>query len=123
MVVRIAHPHDFPVRVRLDAVGIAGSEERFYQEADKSMAKTMALFWPITSDQAPVSIRRLELVSLNGFKREAEQRRFHIRLGGLGQPVPADARPPATDSGRVEQNLTIEEAPDIAPIPARSEGR
>ena len=36
-----------PVRVRLDAAGIAGSEERFYQEA----GKTVALFWPITSDR------------------------------------------------------------------------
>ena len=83
LVVRIAHPPELPVRVRLDAAGIAGSEERFYQEA----GKTMALFWPITADQARASIRRLELVSLNGFKREAEQRGFHIRLDGLGQPV------------------------------------
>ena len=98
VVVRIAHPHDFPVRVRLDALGIAGSEERFYQEADKTMAKTMSLFWPITSDQPPAAIRRLELVSLNGFKREARERGFHIRLEGLGQPVPADARPRPTHS-------------------------
>ena len=37
LVVRIAYPHELPVRVRVDALGIAGSEERFYQEAEKTM--------------------------------------------------------------------------------------
>jgi len=119
LVVRVAHPPELPVRVRLDAAGIAGSEERFYQEA----GKTMTLFWPITSDQAATAIRRLELVSLNDFKRGAEQRGFHVRLDGLGQPVAGDPRPPSAEAGRVQRNSTPEDVPAVAPLPFRREGR
>ncbi len=119
LVVRVAHPPELPVRVRLDAAGIAGSEERFYQEA----GKTMTLFWPMTSDQAPAAIHRLELLSLNGFKREAEQRGFHVRLDRLGQPLAGDPRPPSALAGGVQRNSPPEDAPAVAPLPSRPEGR
>jgi hypothetical protein len=119
LVVRMAHPRDRAIRVRLDAAGIAGSEERYYMKVGKSMA----LFWPMTSDQALTAIRRLDLVTVHGFKREAERRGFHIRLDGLGPPASGDVRPPAAEPARAPQGSTVDLGSDLAPIPDTAEGR
>ena len=117
LVVRIAYPPGIPVRVRLDAQ-FAGSEERFYHEA----GKLAALFWPISSDSAPAAIRRIEFVSLNGLKHEAEQRGFHIRMAGLGRPVASDPRPPSVEAGRVRPIPPADDLPGLAPIALPLEG-
>jgi hypothetical protein len=119
LVVRVAYPPEHPVRVRLDALGITGFEERFYQDAGKSMT----MFWPIAPDQPLAAIRRLDLVSLDSFKREAQERGFHIRLDGLGPPVAGDARPPSTQSGRVQANSMTHGLPAAEPLPSSSDGR
>jgi hypothetical protein len=119
LVVRIAHPRDRSFRVRLEAAGIAGSEERYYQQVGKSTT----LFWPMTSDQALAALRRIDLISLQGFKWEAERRGFHIRLDGLGPPTPGDVRPPAAEPSRALQSTTVDLGTDLPPIPLNAEGR
>ncbi len=119
LVVRVAHPPGHPVRVRLDALGIAGSEEWFYQEAGKATA----LFWPFTADQGVAAVHRIELFSLNGFKQVAEQRGFHIRLNGLGSPQAGDSRPLSVLAGGIPPRSTSEDLPASAPLPPHRQER
>jgi hypothetical protein len=119
LVVRVAHPRNVPVRVRVDVAGMEGSEERFYQEA----GKTTLVCWPFTRDQDLATIRRLDFVLLNGFKRGAERRGFHIRLDGMGQPMAGSPTPPIVDTGPIRRGANPGVVPATAPSPGPGDVR
>jgi hypothetical protein len=86
LVVRLHHPLNRPVKVRVEGLTPEGQEHRFYPEA----GKYTAMFWPVTEQQARSSLTRLGLVSLTRFKREAERDGYFLSAANLAEP---DDRP------------------------------
>ena len=89
LVVRLEHASGKPIAVRPTGLVPAGSEQRFYTAA----ARTTALFWPITKDEAGAKLTGLSLYSLNAFKAQAERRGYSIEMRDLPIPRPDDFPP------------------------------
>ena len=111
LVVRLAYPKGKPVWVRPRGVNATGWEHRFYTTADSYTG----LFWTTTIDQALTTVNRLDLISLDTFKRTCEGEGGYIELpldaprGGSMAPPPFNEqraqaipppRPPAPATGR-----------------------
>jgi len=76
LVVRIAHPKDKPVWVKVSGGwDIEGFEHRFYQDANKYTG----LFWPAPMN-AEESLSQLSIISMEAFKRTAKERGFVLEL-------------------------------------------
>ncbi|SIO60649.1 hypothetical protein SAMN05444166_6473 [Singulisphaera sp. GP187] len=89
LVVRLGHSPGKPIGVRPVGLVPAGSEQRYYTSA----AKTTALFWPVTRDEAGAMLTGLKLYSINTFKAQAERRGFSTELRDLPIPRPDDVPP------------------------------
>jgi len=89
LVVRVKTSANNPVYVRLQGITPAGAEHRFYTQA----GKYTAIFWPVTRDEMILSLRRIEIVSLAAFKRDAQARNAFIELDSLAEPQATDERP------------------------------
>jgi hypothetical protein len=89
LVVRLAHAPGKPISVRPRGLVLAGSEQRFYAAA----ARTTALFWPVTRDEAAAMLTGLSLYSVEAFKAQAERRGFSIEMRDLAPPTPDDFPP------------------------------
>jgi hypothetical protein len=89
LVVRVTYPNGNPVKVRVEGVAPAGQEQRYYPEA----AKVTALFWPVDESQARDGLSRINLISINRFKRQAEKEGHYILLDKLNEPQATDVRP------------------------------
>ncbi|WP_406695658.1 vWA domain-containing protein [Singulisphaera sp. Ch08] len=89
LVVRLGHSPGKPIAVRPVGLVPAGSEQRFYTSA----AKTTALFWPVTRDEAGAMLTGLKLFSVNTFKAQAERRGFSTEIRDLPIPRPDDVPP------------------------------
>jgi hypothetical protein len=91
LVVRLAYPKGLPVCARPYALGIEGSEHRFYE----AVSKYTGLFWPVKAAQLESSPWRLGLISVERFRRDAKRRGSTLRLDKLETPAPHDIlRPP-----------------------------
>lgn len=89
LVVRLSHTRGKPIVVRPVGLVSAGAEQRYYSAA----AKSTALFWPVTHDEAASRLTGLNLYSLNAFKAHAERRGFAIEMRDLPIPRPDDVPP------------------------------
>jgi hypothetical protein len=89
LVVRLSHAPGKPISVRPLGLVAAGSEHRYYSAA----ARTTALFWPVTRDEARATLTGLALYSLEAFKARAERRGFSAEMRDLAAPT-ADDLPP-----------------------------
>jgi hypothetical protein len=89
LVVRVAYPKDNPVWARPYGIAFDGWEHRFYED----VGKYTGLFWPVTQAQADTAFRRLGLISVTGFQRDARRRGDALRLEGLDPPDPRDVGP------------------------------
>jgi hypothetical protein len=89
LVVRLSHAPGKPISVRPLGLVPAGSEHRFYSAA----ARTTALFWPVTHDEAGAMLTGLGLYSVEAFKANAERRGFSIEMKDLAAPTPDDLPP------------------------------
>lgn len=89
LVVRLVHGPGKPIAVRPVGLVPAGSEQRFYTSA----AKTTALFWPVTRDEAGAKLTGLKLSSIHTFKAQAERRGFSSEMRELPIPKPDDVPP------------------------------
>ena len=70
LLVRLHYPEGKPYWVRPQGLRTEGAEHRFYKSANKYTG----LFWPVTPDQADVTLEGLGLVSLAEFKARCERR-------------------------------------------------
>ena len=120
LVVRLKTAPTNPVYVRLQGINPVGAEHRFYSEA----GKYTAIFWPVTRDEMVIALRRIELISLAAFKRDAEERNCMIELDDLAEPQPTDERPipPVNflNAWPVDAGLTSRPGPTI---PASDRGK
>ncbi len=89
LVVRAAYPKDSPIWARPYGIAFDGWEHRFYED----VGKYTGLFWPVTQTQADTDFRRLGLISVAGFRRDARRRGDAMRLEGLDPPDPRDVGP------------------------------
>ena len=89
LVVRVTHPRAKPVKVRVEGIAPSGQEHRYYPEA----GKVTALFWPVDEAQARNGLSRINLVSINRFKSQAEKNGHYILLDKLNEPQSTDVRP------------------------------
>jgi len=89
LVVRLRHAEGKPVWAEAGGLAFEGREHRFFAQANASTS----LFWPATKHRAEDALRSLRLYSVPAFKREAEQRGYHIELGDLKAPEASDVRP------------------------------
>ena len=88
LVVRMSHGVGRPVRVQVRGVRVEGQEHRYYADA----GKYTGIFWPVTEEQAN-ELQSLGVISVNAFKREAEQRGYYMQMDKLGPPTASDVRP------------------------------
>jgi hypothetical protein len=93
LMVRASHASQQPVWTRVTGVHPAGQEHRYYA----SIGSYTGLFWPVTTDEAESLLTSLSVVSLNDFKREAQQRGCHLKLSDAPPPSPNDFRPSALE--------------------------
>jgi hypothetical protein len=89
LVVRMAYPKDNPVWARPYGIEVNGWEHRFYED----VGKYTGIFWPVTRDQADNAFRRLGLISVGSFRRDARRRGDTLRLETIGPPDPRDVGP------------------------------
>jgi hypothetical protein len=90
LVVRLRHQKPGrPAWVFQRGLPATAAEHRYFAEA---LASTH-LFWPVKPEEAE-SLRRLLLVGVAGYKRQAEARGFALTRDDLPAPDPDDARPP-----------------------------
>ena len=89
LVVRLHYPEGKPYWVRPQGLRTEGAEHRFYKSANKYTG----LFWPVTPDQADVTLEGLGLVSLAEFKARCERRGCMIEQPARGTPDPRDKGP------------------------------
>jgi len=89
LVVRLQHAPGKRFRVRIGGTFFAGQEHRFYRD----LGRYTALFWPVTDQQAPGALARLSVVSVDAFKRRAEERGYTITLDQLPPPEPNSTAP------------------------------
>jgi hypothetical protein len=90
LVVRLNYPKGQPVWSRPYGLGIEGWDHRFYED----VSKYTGLFWPVTRSQLDSSLRRLALISVERFKRDAKRRGTTLRLDNLEPPTANDGLPP-----------------------------
>lgn len=89
LVVRLVHDLGQPIWVRPGGLKSAGHEHRFYS----GVGRYTGLFWPINLDAATNSLASLHFVSLDHFKRRAEERGYALELDSLSTPQPNDVCP------------------------------
>ena len=89
LVVRLRYPTSQTVWVRPWGNETVGAEHRFYRD----IGHYVGLFWPVTKDSVNESLRRLELISLETFKRSAQERSNTIEFEQLPSPDPNDVGP------------------------------
>jgi hypothetical protein len=89
LVVRLNHPPQQGVWVRVSGVNPIGQEHRCYA----SIGSYTGLFWPVTPDEAELSLASVSLLSLEEFKRESQKRGCTLRLDDLPPPSANDLRP------------------------------
>jgi hypothetical protein len=89
LVVRLSCPPGKPFKVEPVGLSPAGQEHRFYS----GVGKTTALFWPVSSEEAHDALDRLNLISLERFKADADRHGYHLELKTLKEPTRQDARP------------------------------
>jgi hypothetical protein len=80
------------------------SEHRFYLKA----GKYTGVFWPVSADEVDTRLTGLGLVSVQKFKKQAEQDGFATRGLAADVPTTGDDGPP---TGRVDDGL------DLRPLP------
>ncbi|MGE3809515.1 MAG: hypothetical protein AB7K24_33035, partial [Gemmataceae bacterium] len=90
LVVRIHYAQNKPVWANVQGLKVAGAEHRFFSEP----ASYTGLFWFADKTDAAKMLRRVSLLSVPIFKRQAEQRKFHLVMDKLGPPTAGDIRPP-----------------------------
>lgn len=89
LVVRLRYPSGQTVWVKPWGDETIGAEHRFYRD----IGHYVGLFWPVTSDSVDESLRRLELISLETFKRSAQEHSNAIEFDKLPPPDPNDVGP------------------------------
>ncbi|QDU95982.1 vWA domain-containing protein [Lignipirellula cremea] len=89
LVVRMAQDNGDALRVRLEGVAAAGEEHRYYP----TVGRYAALFWPVTADEADMTLQGVSLLSMQAFKRQAERRGYFLDFQDLVAPDPNDTRP------------------------------
>ncbi len=91
LVVRLRHAPGRQYKVRIGGTFYSGQEHRFY----RGLGRYTALFWPVTDQGAPGALARLSVVSVDAFKRRAEERGYAITLDRLPAPQPNSTAPAA----------------------------
>jgi hypothetical protein len=94
LVVRLRYPSDQTVWVKPWGDETVGAEHRFYRD----IGHYVGLFWPVTKDSVDESLRRLELISLETFKRSSQEHSNTIEFNKLPAPDPNDVGPQAVGS-------------------------
>ncbi len=94
LVVRLRHPSGQTVWAKPSGNDTVGAEHRFYHD----IGHYVGLFWPVTKDSVDQSLRRLELIGLESFKRSAEEHSNTIEFDKLPPPDPNDVGPQPCDS-------------------------
>jgi hypothetical protein len=95
LVVRMTHDLGPTVWARPGGVKFEGQEHRFYREANKYTG----LFWPVTEGDAAKALQSIGVISLNAFKRDAEQRGFFIQ-DRMPAPQASEVRPQPLSGGK-----------------------
>ena len=89
LAVRLSGPPGRPFKVEPVGLNAAGQEQHFYAAA----GKTTALFWPVTKEEVHDALSRLNLISLERFKKEAREKGYYLEINNLQEPARGDARP------------------------------
>ena len=95
LVVRLSYPKGRPVWVNPRGINAVGWEHRFYNAADSYTG----LFWTQTHDEAYKAVDRLDIISLDTFKRTCEGEGGYIELP-LDAPRSGSPTPPPFDAQR-----------------------
>jgi hypothetical protein len=90
LVIRLSHEQGKPVWARAAGIRAVGQEHCYY-----SIGSYTGLFWPVTADEAGLAMSSISLISLEEFKREAQQRGCWLKLDDLPAPVADDLAPRA----------------------------
>jgi hypothetical protein len=109
LVVRMAYPPNKPVWAKVTGQDKAtgkdwnpvGFEHRFYQAANKYTG----LFWPAPPNGAD-NLTKLNVISVEAFKRQAKQRGSYIDLKDAKVPESGDYRPLATELNKRQVSST-----------------
>lgn len=94
LVVRLRGPANQTVWAKPGGTDTTGEEHRFYGD----IGHYVGLFWPVTQDAVDAALRHLELLSLETFKRSAEEHGNTIELNKLPAPDPNDVGPQPASS-------------------------
>ena len=89
LVVRLRYPADQTVWAKPWGDETVGAEHRFYHD----IGHYVGLFWPVTKDSVDASLQRLELTSLETFKRSAQKQSNIVEFDKLPPPDPNDVGP------------------------------
>src|SRR5262249_36980816 len=79
LAVRLRGPADRPFNVEPVGLAPAGQEQHFYTAS----GETTALFWPVSAAEAHDALSRLNLISLERFKKEARAKGYYLELNNL----------------------------------------
>jgi hypothetical protein len=90
LVIRASYAECKPVWGQVKGLKIDGQEHRFYEQP----SKYTGIFWPVDAKTVNSTLSEIGFVSLSGFKKQAESRKFTAVLKDLAAPATDDARPP-----------------------------
>ena len=96
LVVRLAYPKGKPFLVGQTKLG-KDAAERSEQRVFTSSDKTTAIFWPVTRSQIESGLKRLDLISLDAARRQAEQAKDFVQIR-LAKPRAEDNLPAPPDA-------------------------